>query len=192
MKIEHPVGRRPSPPSARRGPGPQGAALLGFLAVSHAVAYLASQVIIANAGGWYAAADKAPWTPPAWAFGSVWMVLYTAMAVAAWLVWRQRPGPDAGVGSGVGSGQLNRAMTVYGILLLLNLAWAPLFFGMYPMIGAAALWLALFIIVAHAVAASATAVLFGLASRAAGLLMLPYVSWIVFSCSLNVYAAASN
>lgn len=152
------------------------------------MAYLASQVIITNAGGWYAAADKAPWTPPGWAFGLVWMVLYTAMAVAAWLVWRQRSGSDGGVGSG----HLNRAMTVYGILLLLNLAWAPLFFGMYPMIGSAALWFALFIIVAHAVAASATAVLFGLASRAAGLLMLPYVSWIVFSCSLNVYAAANN
>jgi tryptophan-rich sensory protein len=189
VKIEHAADRRPS---ARSGPRRQGAALVGFLAVSHAVAYLASQVIISNAGGWYAAADKAPWTPPGWAFGSVWMMLYTAMAVAAWLVWRQRSGPGAGVNSGPGTGQHNGAMTVYGILLLLNLAWAPLFFGMYPMIGTAALWLALLVIVAHAVAASATTVLFGLASRAAGLLMLPYVSWIVFSCSLNVYAAANN
>jgi tryptophan-rich sensory protein len=189
VKIEHAADRRPP---ARPGPRRQGAVLVGFLAVSHAVAYLASQVIISNAGGWYAAADKAPWTPPDWAFGSVWMMLYTAMAVAAWLVWRQRSGPGAGVNSGPGTGQHNGAMTVYGILLLLNLAWAPLFFGMYPMIGTAALWLALLVIVAHAVAASATTVLFGLASRAAGLLMLPYVSWIVFSCSLNVYAAANN
>ena len=83
-------------------------------------------------------------------------------------------------------------MTVYGILLLVNLAWAPLFFGMYPMVGAAALWLALLVIAAHAVAAAATVVRFGLISRAAGLLMLPYVSWIVFSLSLNAYAAASN
>jgi tryptophan-rich sensory protein len=170
--------------SARPGPGRQTAALLGFLAVSHAVSYVASLAIVSNAGGWYAAADKAPWTPPGWAFGSVWMMLYTSMAVAAWLVWRQEPGALAGNKRG--------ALTVYGILLFVNLAWAPLFFGMYPMIGTAALWLALLVIAAHAVVASATVIVFGLISRAAGLLMLPYVSWIVFSCSLNVYAAARN
>ena len=40
-------------------------------------------------------------------------------------------------------------MTVYAILLLVNLAWAPLFFGMYPMAGGAALWLALLLIAVH-------------------------------------------
>ena len=181
-KTEDGVDGRPSP--ARPGPGRQAAALLGFLAVSHGVSYVASLAIINNAGGWYAAADKAPWTPPGWAFGSAWMMLYTTMAVAAWLVWRK--------GSGLLSGHSRGAMTVYGILLSVNLAWAPLFFGMYPMIGTAALWLALFVIAAHAVTAAATVVLFGPISRAAGLLMLPYVSWIVFSCSLNVYAAVRN
>ena len=182
VKTEHGVNRRPAP--APPSPGRQAAAFLCFLAVSHGVSFLASLVIIENAGGWYAAADKAPWTPPGWAFGAVWTALYTAMAVAAWLVWRQ--------GAGLSSGRSRGAMTVYGILLLLNLAWAPLFFGMYPMVGSAALWLALLVIAAHAVAAGATVVRFGLISRAAGLLMLPYVSWVVFSLSLNAYAAASN
>ena len=75
-------------------------------------------------------------------------MLYTTMAVAAWLVWRR--------GTGLPSGRSRGAMTVYGILLLVNLAWAPLFFGMYPMVGAAALWLALLLIAVHAVAAAAT------------------------------------
>lgn len=175
-------------PPARPGPRRQAAALIGFLAVSHAVSYGASLAIISNAGGWYAAAEKAPWTPPGWAFGSVWMMLYTSMAVAAWLVWRREPGGEPGALAG----QKRVAMTVYGILLFVNLAWAPLFFGMYPMIGTAALWLALLVISAHALAASATVIVFGLISRTAGILMLPYVSWIVFSCSLNVYAAARN
>ncbi|WP_223980994.1 TspO/MBR family protein [Arthrobacter sp. NicSoilB8] len=182
MKTEQGVDHGLSP--ARPGPGRQAAALLGFLALSHGVSYVASLAIVSNAGGWYAAAEKAPWTPPGWAFGSVWMMLYTAMAVAAWLVWRQ--------GSGFLSGRSRGAMTMYGILLCMNLGWAPLFFGMYPMIGTAALWLALLVIAAHAAAAAATVVLFGPISRAAGLLMLPYVSWIVFSCSLNAYAAARN
>ena len=78
------------------------------------------------------------------------------------------------------------------MLLLVNLSWAPTFFGLYPAMGAAALWLALGLIVVHALVAAATVLRFGIISRTAGLLMLPYVSWIVFSSSLNLYAAAHN
>ena len=131
-------------------------------------------------GSWYAAADKAPWTPPGWMFGSVWLVLYAAMAVAAWLVWRQQRFPR------------RKALKVYGGLLLLNLSWPLVFFGMYPMMGTAALWLALLVIAAHAVMAAFAVLRFGPISTAAGLLMLPYVSWLVFSASLNLYAALNN
>ncbi|WP_404502637.1 TspO/MBR family protein [Arthrobacter sp. GAS37] len=155
-------------------------ALLGFLALSYAVSLLGSMAIIGNASGWYATANKAPWTPPGWVFGSVWTVLYTAMAIASWLVWRQR------------SAHARGAMTAYGVQMLLNLAWAPTFFGMYPVWGHAALWLALLLIAALALAVTATVIRFGPISTTAGLLMLPYISWIVFSASLNFYAAANN
>ncbi len=158
----------------------QAVALAGFLAAAYAVSFLSSRVIISHSVGWYATASLAPWTPPGWVFGSAWALLYTAMAVAAWLVWRQRSAPRRG------------ALAVYAVLLLVNLSWAPTFFGMYPVMGAAALWLAMGLIVVHILAAAATVVLFGVVSRTAGLLMLPYVSWIVFSSSLNLYAAANN
>jgi benzodiazapine receptor len=162
------------------GTGHQIAALLGFLALTHAVSFLGSLAIVANAHGWYGAANKAPWTPPDWVFGTVWTVLYTAMAVAAWLVWRRR------------SGRLRGALSAYAVQLVLNLAWAPTFFGMYPMLGTAALWLALLIITAIALGAGLTVLRFGPISRTAGLLMLPYISWIIFSASLNLYAATTN
>ena len=107
-------------------------------------------------------------------------MLYAALAVAAWLVWRQRQLPR------------RAAFTVYGALLLLNLAWPLMFFGLFPMMGAAALWLALLLIGGHAVVAVLTVLFFGPISRTAGLLMLPYVSWLVFSASLNLYAAVNN
>ena len=158
----------------------QGAALIGFLAVSWTLSLLGSLPIRMNGNGWYSVADKAPWTPPGWIFGSVWLMLYAAMAVAAWLVWRQRRFPR------------RYAFKVYGFLLLLNLAWPLAFFGMYPLMGTAALWLALLLLGAHAVAATFAVLHFGPISRTAGLLMLPYVSWLVFSASLNLYAAVSN
>ncbi|WP_309976384.1 TspO/MBR family protein [Arthrobacter oryzae] len=157
----------------------QVAALFGFLALSWSVSLLGSLPIRMN-GAWYALADKAPWTPPGWMFSSVWLTLYAAMAVAAWLVWRQRQVPRAG------------AFKAYGGLLLLNLAWPLLFFGMYPMLGAAALWMAFVAIAAHALVATFTVLRFGPISRTAGLLMLPYISWLVFSASLNLYAALRN
>ncbi|MDQ0617102.1 TspO/MBR family protein [Arthrobacter globiformis] len=156
------------------------AALLGFLAASALVAWLGSQATISNVTGWYATADKAPWSPPNWVFGPVWTVLYTAMAVAAWLVWRSR------------SPERRAALTVYGVQLALNLAWTPVFFGMYPVWGSAALWLALGIIIALALAVAATVLLFGPIRRTAGLFMLPYLSWVVFAASLNLWAAANN
>lgn len=155
-------------------------ALLGFLAVSWTVSMLGSLPIRINANGWYAAAEKAPWTPPGWMFAMTWLTLYTAMAVAAWLVWRQRRVPR------------RDALRLYAIQLALNLAWPPMFFGMYPMLGTAALWLALMILGALTVAVTLTVLRFGPISQAAGLLMLPYVSWLVFSGSLNLYAALHN
>lgn len=61
-KPEQPIPALQMP--ANSGVGHQIAALLGFLALSHTVSFLGSLAIIANAHGWYAAANKAPWTPP--------------------------------------------------------------------------------------------------------------------------------
>ncbi len=166
----------PDGPSRRR----QVAALIGFLALSWAVSFVGSLPIRTAAGGWYALADKAPWTPPGLMFTSVWLVLYAAMAVAAWLVWRQRRHPR------------RRALRLYGLQLALNLIWPMTFFGLYPILGTAALWLALAVLAALVLTAALTVLRFGPISPTAGLLMLPNVSWLVFSASLNLYAAVSN
>ena len=166
--------------SARRGPALRVAGLLLFLGASALVAALGGLATFKNVDGWYSGADKAPWSPPNWVFGPVWTMLYTAMAVAAWLIWRRRA---------QGS---RAALTVYGVQLALNLLWTPAFFGLYPALGTPALWIAFAIIVALAVAVSWTVMLFGPISRAAGLLMLPYLSWIVFASSLNLWAALHN
>jgi tryptophan-rich sensory protein len=154
--------------------------LVMFLAASALVAGLGGLATAANVDGWYATSDRAPWSPPNWVFGPVWTVLYTAMAAAAWLVWRRRADGS------------RAALLAYAVQLALNLLWTPVFFGLYPALGTTALWLAFIIIVALAVAVAVTVLRFGPISRTAGLLMLPYLSWIVFASSLNLWAALHN
>ncbi|PTT69416.1 TspO/MBR family protein [Arthrobacter sp. HMWF013] len=169
-------------PATRREftPGVQVIGLAAFLGASAFVAWLGAFATVSNVDGWYVTADKAPWSPPNWVFGPVWTLLYTAMAVAAWLVWRSR------------SAGSRPALIAYGVQLLLNLAWTPVFFGLYPSLGSSALWIALAIIAALIVAVTVTVLYFGPISRLAGLLLLPYISWLVFATSLNIWAALNN
>src|SRR5688572_8531665 len=98
--------------------------LVAFLAIAAAVAVLGSLAATAQVDGWYADAQKAPWTPPNAVFGPAWTVLYTLMSVAAWLVWRERDRVQVGPALGWYVGQL-----------ALNSIWTPVFFALYPTIG---------------------------------------------------------
>jgi tryptophan-rich sensory protein len=160
--------------------GSQAIALFLFLGASALVAALGGLATASHVHGWYAAADTAPWSPPNGVFGPVWTVLYAGMGVAAWLVWRTR------------AEGARTALTAYGVQLVLNLLWTPAFFALYPVLGTPALWIGFVIIVALALAVAATVLLFGPISRTAGLLMLPYLSWVVFASSLNLWAALHN
>ena len=173
-------GARSGPSVAHRETGAQVVGLAAFLAASALVAWLGTLATLNNVNGWYVSADKAPWTPPNWVFGPVWTALYIAMAIAAWLVWRR------------GTGITGRPLKLYWAQLALNLAWTPLFFGLYPVLGSLALWLALAVIVALAIALAFTVMNFGPVSPAAGILLLPYLSWVIFAGTLNIWAAINN
>jgi tryptophan-rich sensory protein len=154
-------------------------ALAGFLALSYAVCILASIPIILHSGGWFASAVRAPWMPSGMVFRMVWTALYACIAVSAWLVWRRGAlgGPVLGY---------------YGLQMMLNLAWPFVFFAMFPVVGSAARWLAFAIICALACILAVLILRVGPIHSLAGLLVLPYFSWLVFSASLNLYMALHN
>lgn len=143
-------------------------ALLAFLAASLAVAVGGGLATAGNVDGWYADADKPAWTPPNGVFGPVWTVLYAMMAVAAWLVWREG-----------GWVRQRSPLGLYVVQLALNLAWAPVFFGLER------LGLALAVIVALDVVLAATVGAFWRVRPLAGALLLPYLGWCLFATSLN-------
>jgi len=153
----------------------QGLVLVAFVAIAYAVAALGSIATISQVDGWYADADKVPWNPPSAIFGPVWTVLYALMAVAAWLVWREKERTD-----------VRRPLTLYVIQLVLNAVWTPVFFGLYPFVGVAALWVAAVLILALDVAVLLTMLAFWRVRRAAAVLLIPYWAWVLFATTLNV------
>jgi len=155
-------------------------ALIVFLALSCAVAAIGVIATLPNIPGWYASAEKPAWTPPNAVFGPAWTVLYALIAVAAWLVWRA--GPPA----------RRPAMVAYGVQLGLNLVWTPVFFAGYPVLGAAALWIGLGIIIALDLAIIAQIALSARLSRLAAWLLAPYLAWCLFATTLNAGVAVLN
>jgi tryptophan-rich sensory protein len=130
------------------------------------VAFAALFGTLFEPGPWYQGLRKPPLNPPSWVFGPVWSVLYLAIAVAGWLVWRARPASS-------------RPLALWGSQLLLNAAWSLLFFGLHHPS------LALFDIAVLLALLIATTVSFFEVHTMAGVLFLPYVAWVGFAAYLN-------
>jgi len=118
--------------------------------------------------GWYTTIRKPSWNPPNAIFAPVWTTLYIMMAVAGWLVWRSEGFKAAVI-----------PLSLFALQLGLNSAWSFLFFVWHQPGWAFAeiiiLWLAIF----------ATLWSFFRRSKAAGWLMVPYLSWVTFATVLN-------
>src|SRR5579872_4792179 len=71
-------------------------------------------------GEWYEQLKKPSWRPPNRLFAPVWTVLYLMIAIAGWLIWRK-----------AGFASARWALAVYGVQLVLNAVWTPLFFGLH-------------------------------------------------------------
>ncbi len=69
---------------------------------------------------------------------------------------------------------------------MLNAIWTPLFFG------AEQLWLGLAVIVALDIVLACTVVAFFRKHRIAGLLLVPYLAWVLYATTLNAGVAALN
>ena len=143
---------------------PSSLSLLFFLAITFLVAAISTQFA---PGPWYEALEKPLWTPPNWVFAPVWSILYTMMAVSAWMVWRQLQ-------------TLGWQITLWLAQLALNSMWSWLFFGLQrPGLAAVEIMILLATIIA-------TIFAFFQTYRPAGLLLAPYATWVTFAAVLNL------
>jgi tryptophan-rich sensory protein len=148
--------------------GRQWIGLIGFLLLCFIAAAVGGAATSTSVNDWYPTLAKPDWTPPSWLFGPVWSTLYFLMAVAAWLVWRNKRWQGA-----------SGALALFALQLLLNVLWSVLFFGMespgLAFVEVVLLWIAI----------AATMAAFWRHSVVAALLLAPYLGWTTFASALN-------
>lgn len=148
--------------------------LLGWGLVTFAAAAVGAWAST-SAAGFYTTLALPAWAPPASVFGPVWSLLYAMMAIAAWLVWRERGWRDA-----------QPALALYLVQLAVNALWSWLFFGWK--LGA----LAFADILVLITLVGATIVAFARIHRGAAVMLLPYLAWISFASALNFAVWRAN
>ncbi len=142
--------------------------LMIALAACFAVAGAGSAFTISSLTNWYPTLKKPSFNPPNAVFGPVWSLLYTMMAVAAWIVWRR---------TGMGAGKV--PLSLFAVQLVLNFGWSVVFFGLrspgWAFAEVLMLWASIL----------ATLIAFWRVSTPAGVLMVPYLAWVSFASALN-------
>lgn len=138
--------------------------LLFFVLYTYILAGLGTLLGQANTDGLV----KPPLTPPDWLFPVVWTLLYTAMAVAAYLV---------SISNDIDRG---RPLRLYLLQVIVNVLW-PFFFFRLEWRLFAFLWLLLLLALVLLTARG-----FRPISKTAFRLLLPYIVWLVFAGYLNI------
>lgn len=122
---------------------------------------------------WYAALNKAPWTPPGWVFGAAWSLIMICLAVYMALLW---------------SRVTNRTylIALYTLQWLLNVSWNPVFFA-YNHVA-----LALVVICSLTLVIFLFLLAYLKRHLVISMLILPYFLWLLIATSLNAYIYVSN
>ena len=123
-----------------------------------------------------------PLAPPAWLFPVAWMSLYVLMGLASYFIWKK--GYDS---KKVAEKTASRnALIVYGVQLVMNFVWTPLFFSLgwywFAFAWLMVMWALIIVLLVQAFRIS----------RPAFFMLLPYIIWCTFAAYLNCGIAILN
>ena len=116
---------------------------------------------------WYLTLQKPPFAPPNWIFMPVWSILYFSILLAL-LLFICAPSNDK-----------TRGYSYFATQIFLNIIWSPIFFGLKNML------FALVVVIALDIFVFLTIKQFYTASKPAGIILIPYLLWILFATYLN-------
>lgn len=118
----------------------------------------------------FAQMNKPPLSPPAWLFPVVWTILFLMMGVASYFVRQSKASTE----------QKRTALTLYAVQLFFNFFWSIIFFQLEQYLLAffwlLALWLLIYLMLHE----------FMKCNQKAGLMLLPYLAWVIFAGYLNL------
>ena len=117
---------------------------------------------------WFDALRKPGFMPPGWVFGAAWTFLYILIGLSLAMLLHAR-----------GAQNRQRALLLFGLGLVLNFAWSPVFFGMHKVT------LGLSLIAAMIVCTIVLILVLWKIRIVAALLLYPYLGWLMFATMLN-------
>lgn len=111
-----------------------------------------------------------PYAPPSIVFPIVWSVLYLLLGIALYLV----------IKNGFDKPGVREAVLYFAVSLILNFFWSPIFFR-WGKILLALIWVSVMILFAVI-----NAYQFYKINKAAGIIMMVYIIWLLFAFALNL------
>lgn len=122
---------------------------------------------------WYQNLNKAPWTPPGWAFGAAWTTIMVCFAIYMAYAWKSTENKSLLLG-------------LFVIQWILNVIWNPIFFKYHEMLMGLIVISLLTLLIGY--------LLFNFFNNLKwiSLLILPYFVWLLIATSLNGYAFFNN
>ena len=116
---------------------------------------------------WFHTLNKPVFAPPDWIFAPIWIALYILMFVSILFILRSH------------SKNKIIPITLFTAQLALNLIWSPVFFGNMDIRGGLVIVISLLLVLIL------TIISFYKISKVAGLLLVPYLIWVIFATLLN-------
>lgn len=153
----------------------KGALLIGAVIICQGIGLIGSLFTTQKIPTWYATLVKPAFNPPSWLFGPVWICLYLLMGISLFLIFQEKE-----------SCARTRALTLFGLQLVMNALWSFLFFGLesplYGLIGIVLLLIAIILTMGASYRVS----------RLAAYLFIPYVCWVAFATIVNYFIYIMN
>jgi tryptophan-rich sensory protein len=157
--------------------------LVGFIIFPLFIGFLSAFFAGTDFKEFYSIIVKPSFSPPAWIFGPVWIVLYIMMGIAAFLAWQKKDSsaelPSSAKATADIEKRIKPAIVFYLLQLFLNYLWSIIFFGQrnygLALIDIGLLWIVIIL----------TGISFYKISKPAAWLLFPYLLWVSFAGVLN-------
>ncbi len=139
-----------------------------WIVVFQIIGFFSGRIAQHDILSWYPFLHKSSLTPPDIVFPIVWFILYCMLAISGYSLWQHRHQQKAKL-----------ALIFYGLQVVLNWAWTPLFFYFH--------WIAasFYCITAIIILTLITIIITRHEYKLSCVMLIPYLIWLVFAGYLN-------